>query len=100
MRREYCILTSIFLALHCSIAYACSDSGCGASSGNIFFRSYDKCNSVPFLSPSNDSKLNLELLLIDAGILTGSLATSQVSSLRVPFDMEVWQVIEPMTVVD
>jgi hypothetical protein len=62
------------------------------------------CNSVPFLSPSNDSRLNLELLLIDAGKLTGALNTTQTPDypmmkdlvpLRVPFDMDSWQPREP-----
>jgi hypothetical protein len=90
----------LLLALCSSISYACSDAGCAAPRGTILIRGYDSCNSLPFLSPSNDSRLNLELLLIDAGKLTGSLSTAQTPDsgtpqeyipLRVPFDFNDWQ---------
>ncbi len=104
MLRSYCVLGFIFLCLTSSVSYASGDYGCGAPRGTIFFRSYETCNSVPFLSPSNDSRLNLELLLIDAGRLTGSFNPTQTPdlpltkdyvSLRVPFDLENWQLREP-----
>jgi hypothetical protein len=105
MRHKYCIIACIFLALHCSVAYASGDYGCAAPKGSIFLRGYNSCNSVPFLSPANDSRLNLQLLLIDAGKLTGSLNTSRdyplprdAASLRVPFDLEDWQVHEATSV--
>jgi len=69
-RRVYCGL--VFLLLSGSLAYASGDFGCGSPKGRLFFRAYDTCNSVPFLSPGNDSRLNLELMLIDAGKLTGT----------------------------
>lgn len=104
MLRKHCVLGFIFLCLTSSVSYASGDYGCGAPRGTIFFRSYESCNSVPFLSPSNDSRLNLELLLIDAGRLTGSLNPTETPdlpmmkdyvSLRVPFDMDSWQLSEP-----
>jgi hypothetical protein len=104
MLRKHCVFGCIFLALTSSACYASGDYGCGAPRGAIFFLSYENCNSVPFLSPSNDSRLNLELLLTDAGKLTGSLNTTQTPdypmmkdfvSLRVPFDMDSWQLREP-----
>ena len=107
MSRKYCVLEFIFLVLTSSVSYASGDFGCGAPRGTIFFPSYENCNSVPFLSPSNDSRLNLELLLIDAGRLTGSLAITQTPdypmmkdfvSLQVPFDMDSWQPHEPGSV--
>src|SRR5580693_9268535 len=88
----------IFLFLFSSVSYASGDFGCGLPRGTIFFRAYNTCNSVPFLSPGNDSRLNLELLLIDAGKLTGNLNLSQaypaqrdLAQLLVPFDWEDWQ---------
>lgn len=84
-------------------AHASGDYGCGAPAGNLTHRNYDSCNSVPFLSPANDTRLNLELLLIDSGKLAGSTNTSTQQYpgsedqvlLRVPFNMEDWQVREP-----
>jgi hypothetical protein len=105
MQRKHFVLGFIFLLLFSSVSYACSDEGCGAPRGNIFFRGYDACDSLPFLSPSNDSRLNLELLLIDDGKLTGTLATSQVNPLPgygymawliVPFSLDEWQIHEPI----
>jgi hypothetical protein len=99
-RRVYCGL--VFLLLSGSLAYASGDFGCGSPKGRLFFRAYDTCNSVPFLSPGNDSRLNLELMLIDAGKLTGTLGPSQQSpmprylaQLLVPFDWEDLQLHEP-----
>jgi hypothetical protein len=102
MLRKRFVLGFIFLFLFSSVSYASGDYSCVAPRGTIFFRAYDTCNSVPFLSPSNDSRLNLELLLIDAGKLTGVLNLSQenpasrdLAQLNVPFDLESWQLNEP-----
>ncbi|MGO9317524.1 MAG: hypothetical protein ACLPXT_03935 [Terracidiphilus sp.] len=102
MLRKHFVLSSIFLLLFSSVSYASGDFGCGTPRGTILFRAYDSCNSLPFLSPSNDSRLNLELLLIDAGKLTGILGLSQenpasrdLAQLIVPFDLESWQLNEP-----
>jgi hypothetical protein len=102
MLRNRCVLGFIFLSLISSVSYASGDYGCGLPRGTIFFRAYDSCNSLPFLSPSNDSRLNLELLLIDAGKLTGILnlssentASRDLAQLLVPFDLESWQLQEP-----
>ena len=104
---KHCFLCFIFLCLFSSVSYASGDFSCGAPRGSILFRSYDSCNSVPFLSPGNDSRLNLELLLIDAGKLKGTLATSQdnmpspeSAELVVPFDLNNWQLREPGSTAD
>jgi hypothetical protein len=76
MRRKRCILGFGFLLLSSSVTYASGDFGCPAPRGTIVFRAYTSCNSVPFLRPGNDSRLNLELLLIDAGRLKGTLNTT------------------------
>jgi hypothetical protein len=103
LRKRY-LFTLIFLFLSSTEAYASGDFGCGLPRGTIFFRSYDSCNSVPFLSPGNDSRLNLELFLIDAGKLTGNLNLAQgypshrdlgLPLLLVPFDLEDWQTHPP-----
>lgn len=102
MLRNRFVLCFISLLLFSSVSYASGDYGCDAPRGTIFFRAYDSCNSLPFLSPSNDSRLNLELLLIDAGKLTGTLNLSpdnppsrDLAQLIVPFDLESWQPHEP-----
>jgi hypothetical protein len=104
MLRKRFVLGFICLCLGTSVSYASGDYGCGAPRGNLFFLRYESCNSVPFLSPSNDSRLNLELLLIDSGRLTGGLNETPAPylsmmkdyvSLRVPFDMESWQLSGP-----
>lgn len=104
MLRKHCVVGFLFFCFTNSVSYASGDFGCEAPRGTIFFLNYQSCNSVPFLSPSNDSRLNLELLLIDAGALTGSLNATPTPdypimkdfvSLRVPFDMNSWQLSEP-----
>jgi hypothetical protein len=101
MRCKFVVLGFTFLALLSIKSYASGDFGCGAPRGTIFFRSYESCNSLPFLSPANDSRLNLQLMLIDAGKLTGTLNLSQeypvpgdMALLQVPFNWEDWQVHE------
>jgi hypothetical protein len=104
MLRKHVILLFIFLCLRTSVSFASSDYGCGAPRGTIFFLRYESCTSGPFISPANDSRLNLELLGFDAGRLAGSLNTTQTRDypimedylfLRVPFDMDSWQLSEP-----
>lgn len=47
-------------------AHASSDDSCYPS-WNLKRDTLDVCNSVPFLSPGNDSRVNLQLLLADDG---------------------------------
>lgn len=103
LRKRY-LLGVVFLCFRAGVSYASGDYGCGTPRGNLFFLRYESCNSVPFLSPSNDSRLNLQLLLIDSGRLTGDLNETPAPylsvmkdyvSLRVPFDMESWQLSGP-----
>lgn len=100
MLLKHGVVGFLFFSLTGAVSYASGDFSCGAPRGTIFFRSYQSCNSVPFLSPSNDSRLNLELLLIDAGLLAGRLNATPAPddplmqdfvSLRVPFDLNNWQ---------
>jgi len=107
MLRKHCVIGFLFLCSASSVSYASGDFGCPAPRGALLFRTYDKCNSVPFLSPGNDSRLNLELLLIDAGKLTGTMSLPQEGTIRsdtawlvVPFDFEDWQVHETGSAAD
>lgn len=98
------LCTALVLVLLSPLAaHASGDYGCSGPVGNITHRNYDSCSSVPFLSPANDTRLNLELLLIDSGKLVNvpnKLAQQYPGfedhvQLLVPFNMEDWQVREP-----
>jgi len=100
MGQKYCA-AFVVLAFNSCLLHASGDFSCGPPRGNVFIRTYSTCNSVPFLSPGNDSRLNLQLLLIDAGRLTGTLAippefpiAPDLALLRVPFDFGDWHAIE------
>jgi hypothetical protein len=63
------ILALGFLALSCLVAgpaLASGDFGCGPNWG-LKESQLDDCNNRAFLSPGNDSRVNLQLLLMDAG---------------------------------
>jgi hypothetical protein len=104
MRRMYRVLGFVFVCLTSTGAYASGDYGCELPRGSVLFSGYDACDSVPFLSPSNDTRLNLELMLIDSGKLMANLKPEQTSEyvtasdfepLRVPFDSDDLEVSEP-----
>lgn len=59
MQLKYGVLGFVFLGLLSPAAYASGDFGCDAPRGSIFFPGYESCNSLPFLSPSNDSRRTL-----------------------------------------
>ncbi|MEE9099244.1 outer membrane assembly lipoprotein YfiO [Pseudomonas nitroreducens] len=62
-------LTLLALTIGClgvQEARASSDDSCYPS-WNLKRDTLDVCNSLPFLSPGNDSRVNLQLLLADAG---------------------------------
>ena len=52
--------------LHANAARASGDFGC-TTAWTLRQTSYADCNNLPFLSPGNDTRVNLQLLLIDAG---------------------------------
>lgn len=59
------LLSSLTLAISavvCAQAYASSDDSCSPSF-SMLKKSYDACSNLPFLSPGNDSQINLRLLL-------------------------------------
>ncbi|MEL7936243.1 outer membrane assembly lipoprotein YfiO [Pseudomonas delhiensis] len=60
------LLALTFGVLAAQQAYASSDDSCYPS-WNLKRDTLDVCNSLPFLSPGNDSRVNLQLLLADAG---------------------------------
>lgn len=54
----------IFYALLQLPVFACSDDSCYPT-WNLTRDQLDTCNNTPFLSPANDSRINLQLLLAD-----------------------------------
>jgi outer membrane protein assembly factor BamD (BamD/ComL family) len=65
------LLTSLALvvgAAVCTQAQASGDDSCYPS-WSVFDTDLDVCNNLPFLSPGNDSTVNLRLLLANAGRL-------------------------------
>ncbi len=100
--RKYLSAALVLGALHVSPAFASSDMDCyGGDSTNLRHDHYDVCASVPFLSPANDSRLNLQWLLIDRGRLQGRLGKPSLDAASVappvPFAWSDWQVFPPGT---
>lgn len=60
------LLVATLGALAAQQGHASSDDSCYPS-WNLKRDTLDVCNSVPFLSPGNDSRVNLQLLLADDG---------------------------------
>lgn len=93
-----CLLAALVLsALHASPVLASSDMDCSrGDSTDLKHNGYDACASMPFLNPANDSRLNLQLLLIDNGKLSGRLDKPQLGPETivppVPFLRSDWQV--------
>lgn len=63
------LLTSLTLAISatvCAQAHASSDDSCSPSF-SMLKKNYDACSNLAFLSPGNDSQVNLRLLLASGG---------------------------------
>lgn len=56
----------LLAALPAGAAHASGDFGCDTT-WKLAKSVYSNCDDVPFLSPGNDSRVNLQLLLLDAG---------------------------------
>jgi TolA-binding protein len=52
--------------LHAGAARASGDFSC-TTVWALYQRTYADCDNLPFLSPGNDTRINLQLLLLDAG---------------------------------
>ncbi|MHB9800590.1 outer membrane assembly lipoprotein YfiO [Pseudomonas sp. MT3] len=91
------LLTLLALTIGClgvQEARASSDDACYPS-WNLKRDTLDLCNSLPFLSPGNDSRINLQLLLADDGQATIadrplSDDEQQLGYGKVPFPMARW----------
>lgn len=88
------LLTAVF-GLSTQLAWASSDYSCEPG-WSLIQRGYDRCSSLPILSPGNDTRVNLKLLLVDKG-----LASLKATPLRkedtelgygkVPFTLETFE---------
>jgi hypothetical protein len=64
LRRSIPVALFAFAALAAPSALACADVGCEPD-WTLDHPSFDGCNNAPFLSPGNDSRINLQLLVYD-----------------------------------
>lgn len=84
---------TVFLlsSLASSVALASADFECSPT-WKLAVNRLDSCSNLPFLSPGNDSRANLKLMLSDSGLLTlpNPLSTSQTDQgyAQVPFSLE------------
>ena len=60
------LLLVAFVVMVGGTAWASGDIGC-APQWALEEREYRSCSNLPFLSPANDTRVNLKLLLVDAG---------------------------------
>ena len=66
-------MRNLFIASLCSAlftvfvtpAFASYDGSCSANL-KVFQSDYERCNSIGFLSPNNDTRINLTFLMADA----------------------------------
>ena len=63
------IIIPLGFVLSTHFAWASSDYSCEPS-WTLNQRQYDRCSSLPILIPSNDTRLNFKLLLVDGGFAT------------------------------
>lgn len=85
----------LVLGLSTQFAWASSDNFC-TPNWALNQRGYDRCSSLPLLSPSNDTRVNLKLLLVHDGL--AKLQTKQVSKEdaefgygKVPFSLDTFE---------
>lgn len=86
------LVVPLFIGLSAHFAGASSDYSCEPNWA-LNQRVYNRCSNVPTLAPSNDTRLNLKLLLVDGGF--AALQEKQVTKEeaesgygKVPFSLE------------
>jgi hypothetical protein len=63
--KKLCLLLICALSAH--FAWASSDNNCGPN-WTFGQREYNRCSNLPILAPSNDTRVNLKLLLVADGL--------------------------------
>jgi len=83
------------VVLYSQCVWASSDNYCSPT-WTLVRRGYDRCNNLPILTPGNDTRINLKLLMVDVGL--GTLQAEQVSKEdsafgygKVPFSLEFFE---------
>jgi len=89
------ILLSLSFALSVHVAWASSDFSC-ETTWSLKQAYYSPCSNIPTLSPSNDTRVNLQLLLVDNGFaaLEAKPVTKEAAEAgygKVPFTLETFQ---------
>lgn len=84
-----------FLLLSTNSVWACVDYSCQPTWA-IKHNGYDSCSNVPFLSPGNDTRVNLSLLMVDTNraVLQVKTAEEEDAALgygKVPFSVETFE---------
>ncbi|HZZ87942.1 MAG TPA: hypothetical protein VFE13_06360, partial [Caulobacteraceae bacterium] len=98
MLRLFLPLVVAAFTLGVSAAHASGDFGCDPT-WQLAKTVYSDCDSVPFLSPGNDSRVNLQLLLLDAGRAkigpppTTDPPTPPIASSAAPFTLEAFSAL-------
>ncbi|HEX4179482.1 MAG TPA: hypothetical protein VHY32_01700 [Caulobacteraceae bacterium] len=67
LRKAFSFVILAAAWLYAGSAWASGDFGC-STSWTLLHGDLDPCNNQPFLNPGNDSRVNLQLLLLDAGL--------------------------------
>lgn len=100
LSRGHALLVTLLLGLACQPASASFDFGC-RNEWKLDAEQQGLCNNWPFLSPANDSRINIRLLLdvLGAAPLTAhpGEASDDVLAARVPFDLSTLHAAETET---
>ena len=90
------ILILLILSFGAKCAWGCSDPGCEPS-WSLDSKEYDDCNNLPLLTPGNDTRVNLSLLMADGGFASLQSAPGKSAELslndvygKVPFSFEIF----------
>lgn len=89
------MLLTVVFGLSTQLAWASSDNSCEPN-WSLSQRGYDRCSSLPILSPGNDTRVNLKLLLVDrnlAGLQANPVSKEDMEFGygKVPFTLETFE---------
>lgn len=81
--------------LYSQCAWASSDNYCSPT-WTLTQRGYDRCSNLPLLTPGNDTRVNLKLLMVDADLATlqakqPSKEDAEFGYAKVPFSLNMFE---------